>query len=86
VAKSTGPLLALGGITIVNRSILHDEPFDLKVPIATGLLAAGFALVEKAVEPLAVGLAWLALVTVLLTRIEPNVPSPVESLETYFKS
>ena len=85
MAKSTGPVLAIGAITVVNQSVLNDKPFDWKVPVATACVAAGFALLEQAFEPAAVGLAWLALITLLLTRIDEDVPSPVESLEKIFK-
>lgn len=80
MAASTGPVLALGAITIANQSLLHDRPVDLRVALATGLAAGMFYLVEKVNAPLAVGLAWTALVAVLLTRMDPSVPSPTETL------
>jgi hypothetical protein len=84
MAASTGPLLALGGITMANASILHGKPIDLRVPVATALACGMFALAERAF-PLAVpALAWLALGTVLLTRVDPSVPSPAESLGEFW--
>lgn len=83
MAASTGPVLALGLITVANESVFHDRPFSWKVPIATGLLAGALALLEKASAPLATGLAWVALAAVLLTRVDPAVPSPTETLASY---
>ena len=83
MSKSTGPVLAIGAITIANRMIFHDESFEWKVPVATGITAGMFALFEKAWEPGAVALAWLALVAVLLTRLDPKVPAPIETLNDF---
>ena len=80
MAKSTGPILAVGMITIANRSILNEKPIDWRIPVATGVVVGGLALLEKASEGLAVGLAWLSLVTVLFVKIDRTVPAPAESL------
>lgn len=77
--RSTGPILTIGAITVANQSIINDKPFDWRVIIATGGAAAAFALLEKALPDAAVMLAWTALITVLFTRLDPRVPSPVES-------
>jgi hypothetical protein len=84
MAASTGPVLALGAITMINDNVFHDQPFDWKIPIATGLLAGVLALVEHASPALATGLVWVGLATVLLTRTNPNVPSPTESFVTWW--
>jgi hypothetical protein len=81
--RTTGPILAIGGITVANRVILNDKPFDWKVPVATGITAGAFVFLEKAWEEAAVMLAWTAVVAVLLTRLDPGVPSPVESLNRF---
>lgn len=80
MARSTGPVLTIGAITLANDVLLNDQPFDWRVPIAAGFAAALFALVEKASPELAVGLAYVSLVTLLFTRTNPRVPSPAESL------
>lgn len=85
MARTTGPILALGGITLANKTIMHGQPMDWRIVIATGLTAGAFALAEKGWEEGAVGIAWLALVTVLFVRIDPNVPSPVESAEHFWR-
>ena len=84
MAQSTGPILAIGAITMMNQSILNNKPIDWRVPIATGFLAGGFSLLEKGNAKLTTGAAWIALLTVLLARVDPKVPSPVESLLKYW--
>lgn len=79
MARTTGVVLAIGGITIANRVIFNNQDMDWKVPIATGLAAGMFALLEKGWEKGAVALSWVALLTILLARIDPKVPSPAES-------
>lgn len=79
MARSTGPILAIGGITIANNSLFNGEPLDWRVVVATGGAAMLFALVEKASPELAVGLAYVALVTILFARTNPRIPAPAES-------
>lgn len=79
MAETTGPILAVGLITVANRSVFHDKPFDLRVPVATGIAAMTFAAAERMWAPGVRMLAWTALIAVCLTRIEADVPSPVES-------
>jgi hypothetical protein len=85
VSKSTGPILAIGGITMANQILFQDLDFDWRVPVATGITAGMFALAERAFPQATVGLAWLALVTLLFTRTNPNVPAPVETLNGFFR-
>lgn len=84
MARTTGPVLAIGGITVANRVLFHSQPMDWRVPVATGIAAGAFALAEKALPDAAVALAWLALMTVLLARIDPAVPAPVETLNDWW--
>lgn len=83
MAKTTGPILAIGGITLANKSVLHAEPFDWRIAIATGVSAGMFALLEKGWEKGAVALSWLALVTVLFVRLDPKTPAPMESFNSW---
>lgn len=85
MAHSTGPALAIGGVTLFNQVILNGQAFNWRIPIATGFVALALAGVEHLSEPLAVGLAWVGLVAVLFTRVNPNVPAPAESLVTLTK-
>jgi hypothetical protein len=79
MARSTGPILAIGGITIANQTLFNGQPLDWRVAIATGGAAMLFALVEKAMPEVAVGLAYIGLITILFARVDPKVPSPAES-------
>lgn len=85
MARSTGPILAVGAITIANMVIIHKEDMDWRVPIATGLTAGLFALGERAWPDGVVGLAWLALITSLFVRLRPNVPAPMESIADFWE-
>lgn len=84
MAESTGPIIAVGAITLANRSVFNGRPVDWKVPIGTAIAVGLFALIEKLAGRVAVGLAWLALVAVVFTRVDPSVPSPAESAVTWF--
>lgn len=79
MSQTTGPILAIGAITVANRSIFNSKDVDWRAIVATGIAAVAFAGAEKAWGPGARMLAWTALVAVCLTRIEADVPSPVES-------
>ena len=84
MSRTTGPILATGALTVANSTVFHDEPMDWRVPVATGLAAIGFSLAEKVWPQGAVVLAWTVLGTVLLTRTQSNVPSPVESAVSWW--
>lgn len=80
MAKSTGIIIAVGGVTMFNQVILTKQDVDWRVPVGTAFAAVSFSLLEKANEKLTVGVAWVALLTVLLVRIDPKQPAPVETL------
>lgn len=84
MAQSTGPILAIGGITLANRVVFNDRPMDWKVPIATAMAAVLFSGAERAVGSAATWVAYLALVTVVFARVDPTVPSPAESALRWF--
>lgn len=79
MARSTGPVLAVGGITFANGWLLNHQAPDFKVLLATAVAAGGLALFEHVSPELATGIAWIALVTVLFTRFKGK-PSPAENL------
>jgi hypothetical protein len=79
MSQTTGPVLALGAITTANRSIFHDKPIDWRPLVATGLAAVAFTAAERMWPAGARMLAWTAVIAVCLTRVEADVPSPVES-------
>lgn len=79
MGNTTGPILATGAVTIVNRTVFSGQPMDWRVPIATGLAAIGFDLFERVSPKVADLLAWTTLIALLFTRVQPNVPAPVEN-------
>jgi hypothetical protein len=60
--------------------ILHNQDIDWRVPVGTAFAAVTFSFLEKVNQPLTVGVAWVALLTVLLVRIDPKKEAPVETL------
>lgn len=84
MAASTGPILAVGGLTLANRVVFNDKAMDWRIPIATAITAVLFAGAERAVGPVAVKLAYLALITTVFVRVDPAVPAPAESALRWF--
>ena len=82
MAQSTGPILAVGAITIANKSLLAEkqQPVDFRVILGTTIAAAGLALLERVSEGLAVGIAYVALVAVLFAEIDKEAGAPAENL------
>ena len=66
MARSTGPVLATGTITFLNQWIGNGKSPDFTILFATGIAAGGLYLFEKVSPELAVGIAWIALVTSFL--------------------
>ena len=85
MARSTGPILLVGAITLTNESIVHGKPVDWRIPIATGAAAGIFALAEKGFPDAAVALAWLALGVTLFIRIDKATPAPIESMTNFLE-
>jgi hypothetical protein len=77
--RTTGPVIAMGAVTLVNASIFHGQPINWRIPIGVALTAGMFALGEKAWPEGAIALAWLAFGAVLLVRVQPDVPAPTET-------
>lgn len=84
MAESTTPVLIVGGLTMLNRSVFNDEPWDWKIPIATGIAVGMFALLEKPFPDMAKAMAWTAVAAVVLGRVDPKVPSVAESGLAWF--
>lgn len=82
MARSTGPMLLVGGITIANQTLLAEKPgeIDWRIPVGTAVAAGGLALLEKVSEELAVGIAYIALIAVLFARLDPKAGAPAENL------
>jgi len=70
MAASTGPIVAAGVITYSNAVLFNHKSWDsqLITLVGTGIAAGMLALAEHLSTPLAVGIAWIALVTSLLIQ------------------
>jgi hypothetical protein len=80
-------MLAVGAVTMVNQSIFNNKPINWRVPIGTGVAAIGLALVERGSRTLAIGIAYIALITVLFARVgDRSIPSPAESALTWWNA
>jgi hypothetical protein len=87
MAASTGPVLAIGAITLTNRVVFNNQPMDWKIAIGTGIAAIIFAGAESLIGPqIPRGIALIALVAIVFTRIDPQVPSPAESAVKWWNS
>jgi hypothetical protein len=80
MAKSTGPILAVGLIEFANDWLITNQ-LQFRVLVATGIAAGGLVIIENipGMEPVATGIAWIALVTLMFTRIGGK-PSPVDTI------
>lgn len=80
MAKSTAPVLIAGGIAFTNHWLVTKQ-IDIRAVVATGIAAMGLALAEQipGAAPLAAGIAWIAVVTVLFSDVTGS-PSPVENI------
>jgi len=87
MAASTGPILAAGGIVIFNQVIVEGRPVHQqnRVVVATLLAAGGLYLWEQAMPRTAVAVAWLALLSTLIVRVDPATPSPIESFDRWYR-
>jgi hypothetical protein len=85
MAASTGILLAMGGIGAGNEALHGHADAAVKISVATVAVSVVFAGIEAIPggQPFAVGLAWIALIGVLLGNITPGVPSPAVQILDY---
>lgn len=83
MARSTGPMLALTAISAGNQWIGNGNPAAaLKVAVAGAVATGGLALAEQVpgMAPLAAGIAWVALITLLLTNAAGGGRSPIQNI------
>lgn len=80
MARSTAPILLTGAISFGNQWLGNGQ-VDLKIVPATLLAAGALALVEQipGAAPLAAGIGWIALITLLFTRLSGK-PSPIDNV------
>lgn len=84
MARSTGIVLAVGGLTAANEVLFapaagQKVAFNWRIVPAVAGLAFGLAALERIAPEFAVGLAWLSLVTVLVVPFG-NAPTPLANL------
>lgn len=85
MSDTTGPVLAAGGITLVNTWLLNGKPFDARIPIATGLAVGMLALLERANAPIARMLAWGLVITAVFVPVTgTHVTPPATSIARWF--
>jgi predicted metal-binding membrane protein len=85
MAGSTGPILAVGAITVGNRVIVQGQEMDWRIPVATGVAAMAAALLERVWARGVVSIAWLALIASLFVRVDDRTPSPIESFQKWYQ-
>lgn len=80
MAESTGPMLAVTGVSFFNQWIGNGN-FEIKILVAGGIATMGLVLVEKipGASGIAVGIAWISFITLMFTRLGGK-PSPVDNL------
>jgi hypothetical protein len=81
MAQSTGIILLVGTISFGNEWIQTSTP-NFRIPVATLLSALVLDAIEKVSVPAAVGLASIAMITVLITPL--NGKSPLQEALTVF--
>jgi hypothetical protein len=90
MARSTGIILAVGGITLANEVVFAPiatggtitssfNSFNWRIIPATLIAAALLGGLEQVSPKLAVGLAYISLITVIFARLG-KAPAPVENL------
>jgi len=86
MAKSTGIVLAAGGISFANDWIEKTvQPQggtatpNFRIPVATLAVALIFSGIERLNERAAVGLSWIMLITVLVTPVHHG-RAPLQNL------
>ncbi|MFV6033159.1 hypothetical protein [Streptomyces sp. NPDC056264] len=84
MSRTTGPILAVGAIALVNESVFADKPVDWRIPVATGFAAMGFSMFERVMPDVALVLAWGGVIALLMTRTDPGIPSPVENFQRWW--
>lgn len=87
MARSTGIILVVGGISFANEAVFAPiaaggdikSDWNWRIVPATLVAAALLAALEQVSAPLAVGVAYISLITVLFARLG-NAPAPVENV------
>jgi hypothetical protein len=86
MARSSGPMLTVGGLTLINEVLINKKDFELRIPIATGVAVGFLALIEKGSESLAVGMAYLALIASIFVQTRPDVEPIGSAFANWWKT
>jgi len=80
MAKSTAPMLLTTAISFGNQW-LGNGNLDFRIVVAGLVATGGLALAEQipGAAPLAQGIAWIAFITLMFTRLGGK-PSPIDNL------
>jgi hypothetical protein len=62
----------------------NQDPMIIRIAFATAIAAGGLRLWEEFMPRTATAVAWLALLTVLLVRVDSNIPAPLETLSDWY--
>lgn len=86
MSASTGPVLAAVGAVIGNAVVIHDKTWasQSRVVVGGAVVAVGLSVMERALPGAAKAFGWLILASVLLVRVNPDVPSPIESFAQWW--
>ena len=79
MAGSTVPMLATTAISFGNQW-LGNGHLDLKILVAGAVATGGLALLSRVSDELATGIAWIAFITLMFTRLHGE-PSPVDNIK-----
>lgn len=87
MSATTGPIAAAVLVVAGNAVIVQDKPPTSQTRVIVGgiVAGAGLALWEKAMPQTAVAFSWLVLLTVLLVRVDPTTPAPLESIRNWLQ-
>lgn len=89
MARSTGPVLLIGGITAANEALFAPlagsgkVTFNWRIVPAVAGAALALAALERIAPDFAVGLAWLGVLAVLVVPVG-NAPTPLENADKLF--
>lgn len=78
MGQTTGPILAVGGLTLAADLAGGHDRIDPRVVLGTTVAAVMLGMAERAWPDGARALAWAALVTVMFVRVREDRPAPAE--------
>lgn len=92
MAQTTGIVLATGSVTLANLFLFDSQPMRdpwneaAKVLVATGVVAGTLSILERPAPDLAIMLGWGIFFGMMVTRLNPEVPSPTERFITWWET